>query len=143
MPSKISIDEINTFLNKFYDQMPGLQVTELEAGRAVVQMKLGQKDMRPGGMAHGPIQMGIADVATYIATFTVTGVNLMAVTTNLNMNFLRPLYGDVIEAEARILKVGKKLSTASVEVRAAGAGPDECASHAVVSFALPSQARKS
>ena len=142
MTSKITIDEINAFLGKFYEQIPNLKVTELEHGRAVLQLRLDERDIRPGGMAHGPIQMMIADVATYIATFTITGINLMAVTTNLNMNFLRPLFGEVIEAEAKILRVGSSLSTATVEVRAAGADPKDNASHAVVTFALPSQDKK-
>ncbi len=53
--------------------------------------------------------MELADFAMYVAVFSAVGPQPLAVTTNLNINFLRkPAPADLI-AEAKLLKVGKRL----------------------------------
>ena len=66
--------------------------------------------------------MELADFAMYVAVFSVAGPVPMAVTTNLNINFLRkPGRGDLV-ADAKLLKVGKRLVVGEVAIYSDGEG---------------------
>src|ERR687884_137197 len=68
------------------------------------------RSLRPGGTVSGPVLMTLADVAIYVAILASIGWVPLAVTTNLNINFLRkPAPGDLM-AECRLLKLGKRLA---------------------------------
>ena len=56
-------------------------------------------------------------------------------TSNLNINFLRPCIGEVVVADAKIMKIGQALAVMDVDVRIEGAA--KAASHAIVTYALP------
>ena len=54
--------------------------------------------------------MGLTDFAMYVAILASVGAVQLAVTTNLNINFLRkPAPRDLI-AETRLIKLGKRLA---------------------------------
>ena len=58
--------------------------------------------------------MELADFAMYVAVFSAIGPQPLAVTTNLNINFLRkPTKADLL-ADARLMKVGKRLAVGEV-----------------------------
>ena len=48
-----------------------------------------RSSLRPGGTVSGPTMMELADFAMYVAVFSAVGPQPLAVTTNLNINFLR------------------------------------------------------
>jgi uncharacterized protein (TIGR00369 family) len=79
--------------------------------------------------------MAVADSAAYIAIFTRIGFTPMALTSNLNINFMRPCIGEAVIADAHLLKLGRTLAVVSVEVRAEGS--DKISSHAVVNYSIP------
>jgi acyl-coenzyme A thioesterase PaaI-like protein len=59
----------------------------------------------------------------------------LAVTTNLNINFLRkPAQRDLI-AECRLLKVGKRLAVGEVSIRSDGA--DDPVAHVTSTYSIP------
>ena len=60
--------------------------------------------------------MGLTDFAMYVAILASIGPVPLAVTTNLNINFLRkPEQRDLI-AEVRLIKLGKRLAVGEVEI---------------------------
>ena len=76
--------------------------------------------VRPGGTISGPTMMALADFAMYVAVLAAIGPVPLAVTTNLNINFLRkPMRCDLL-AEARLLKLGKRLAVGEVTIRSDG-----------------------
>jgi uncharacterized protein (TIGR00369 family) len=107
----------------------------MEDGRAVMRLVADETNLRPGGYISGPTQMSLVDSAAYMAVMTKTGHEPMTVTSNLSINFLRPCIGDVVVADARILKIGQALAVMEVDVRIEGA--DKPSSHAVVTYAIP------
>lgn len=141
MDVALTVDEANAF---FEDAFPGSgarpRVVELDHGRALVRLRAGPQHLRPGGYVSGPTQMSMVDTAVYVAIFTRIGLTPMAVTTSLNMTFLRPLIADHVDCEARLLKLGRTLAVAEVTVRATGS--ETPASHAVVTYALPRAERE-
>ncbi|MEL6831312.1 MAG: PaaI family thioesterase, partial [Pseudomonadota bacterium] len=105
---------------------------------ALVRQRVDASSLRPGGYINGPTQMAIADSAAYIAIFTRIGITPMALTSNLNINFLRPCVGDAVIAEAHLIKLGRTLAVITVDIKAEGS--DKLSSHAVVNYTLPREA---
>ena len=137
MTSKVSIEELGAFFNKAFGgrNVVPPNTTIVEDGRAVVHFDVTEDNIRPGNYISGPTQMQLADHAAYIAVFTKIGIVPMAVTSNLNINFLRPCKGASLQADARILKIGRTLAVIEVEIR--GESSDKVSSHAVVTYSIP------
>jgi uncharacterized protein (TIGR00369 family) len=116
--SRISIAEFEEIARErvqFAVQL-GIKVESLGEGEARARVPYRDDLLRPGGTIAGPVLMSLADFAMYGAVLSMIGPVELAVTTNLNINFLRrPLPGDVI-AEARILKLGKRLAVGEVSL---------------------------
>jgi len=80
--------------------------------------------------------MGLADAAVYALILSHIGPVELAVTTNLNINFLRkPEPGDLL-ARASLLKLGKRLAVADVFVYSETLDTDPVA-HAVATYSIP------
>lgn len=136
MTSKVTAEEANAFLTKAFNSSQNRsEVILMKDGHAIMRLKAGPEHLRPGGYISGPTQMTLADSVTYMAIFTRLGITPMTVTSNLNINFLRPCIGETVIAEAKLMKLGKTLAVAEVEIRAEGS--DKVASHAIVTYSIP------
>ncbi|MGB0467015.1 MAG: PaaI family thioesterase [Pontibacterium sp.] len=134
---KMTKDELSQFLTEHFPQ--GDQYGELVAlgeGTAEMRLPVDDQHLRPGGTVSGPAMMGLADVATYAALLSRIGPVPLAVTTNLNINFLRKPRADVaIIARAQMLKVGRRLGVGEVHILSEG--EDEPVAHATMTYAIP------
>jgi uncharacterized protein (TIGR00369 family) len=102
---------------------------------ALVRMKANDSVLRPGGTVSGASMMTLADVTMYVAILASIGWVPLAVTTNLNINFLRkPKSGDVL-AECKLLKLGKRLTVGEVAIRSDG--EEEIAAHCTATYSIP------
>ncbi|MFW6024276.1 MAG: PaaI family thioesterase [Dichotomicrobium sp.] len=135
----MTVAEIDAFLDREFAEIrraaPTLKVETV--GHAFARLRLGYdpQSLRPGGTISGPAMFTLADVAMYVAVLTSIGPAALAVTTNLNINFLRrPPPGDLL-GEAHLLKLGKSLAYGEIHLRADG--QQECVAHAVGTYALP------
>jgi uncharacterized protein (TIGR00369 family) len=86
----------------------GYEVTEVGRGVATVRLKTEPRHLRPGGLVAGPILMGLADLAFWIAVQSVIGAEPMALTLEEKTAFLTPARGNV-HSEARVLKSGRRV----------------------------------
>jgi uncharacterized protein (TIGR00369 family) len=112
-----------------------LKVEAVRQGYARIRIPYQDKHLRPGGTISGPVMMTAGDTAMYVAILGSLGEMAMAVTSNLNINFLkRPEQLDLI-AEAHILKLGKRIAFCEVGIRCEGA--DELVAHVTGSYSLP------
>ncbi len=79
--------------------------------------------------------MALADFGIYVAILATLGWVPAAVTTNLNINFLKmPAARDLL-GEARLLKVGRRLAVAEIGMRSDG--EEELVAHATGTYAIP------
>ena len=84
--------------------------------------------LRPGGTISGPTLMALADFAMYVVLLSAIGPVALAVTTNLNINFLRKASrGQDVLAEARLLKLGKRLAVGEVNLLSGDVDRSDCA----------------
>ena len=136
MACKVTVEEVNAFYDSVFTG-GGEQdrVLEVRENYARVRQAIGEGNIRPGGYINGPMQMALADSAACVAVFTRIGITPMALTSNLNINFMRPCIGEAVIAEAHLLKIGKTLAVISVDIRAEGS--DKLSSHAVVNYSIP------
>jgi len=115
----------------------GLAILEARDRAARVRLVPPGNSLRPGGTVSGPTLMMLADVAMYVAVLASIGWVPLAVTTNLNINFLRkPAPGGLI-AECQLLKLGKRLAVGQVTI--CGEGDEEPVAHATSTYSIPPQ----
>lgn len=79
--------------------------------------------------------MALADHMAYAVIFTRIGITPMALTSNLNIDFLRPLQGKSVHVEGQMVKLGRSLAVIAVEIR--GMESEKLSSRATVTYALP------
>jgi uncharacterized protein (TIGR00369 family) len=128
--------ELESFLQMHFPDMERrFLVQRAELGFVEVRMVYHDSHLRPGGTISGPSLMTLADTAMYMAVLTAIGPVALAVTTNLNINFLRkPAPADVI-GQARLLKLGKRLAVGEVTMRSEG--QSEPVAHATLTYSIP------
>lgn len=137
--SVMSISEIEDLLRREFPQSMrdggGLKIEIVEHGIARVRKAFNPNSIRPGGTISGPTMMGLADFALYVAIFSAIGPQTLAVTTNLNINFFKkPTQADLM-ADARLMKVGKRLVIGEATIRSDG--EDDPVAHATATYSVP------
>ncbi|WP_417669794.1 PaaI family thioesterase [Roseibium sp.] len=139
MQPVMSVAEVSDFLDREFPQIhAGGRVYSIDGiapGEAVVRLSANDMHLRPGGTVSGPSMMALADLAAYVAILAHIGPVALAVTTNLNINFLRkPEQGDLL-CTCRILKLGKRLAV--VECGIGSEGQDDYVAHATATYSVP------
>jgi len=135
----MSADEIAKLLAAEFPQAfyPGCghSIERVGYGDIRVRWTFEETALRPGGTVSGPTMMELADFAMYVAVFSAVGPQPLAVTTNLNINFLRkPTRADLI-ADARLMKVGKRLAVGEVTIYSEGT--EEPVAHVTATYSIP------
>src|ERR1700736_5509210 len=116
-------------------------VEEIGDGCATVAHAVGPNELRPGGTVSGPVLMTVADVALYVAILGEIGVVPLAVTTSLNINFLRKPSADRrIMGVCKLIKVGKVLAVGEVSLYSEGL--TDLIAHAVGTYSIPRAAKE-
>jgi uncharacterized protein (TIGR00369 family) len=132
MPTKADIID---FLAREFPQSKCI-VEEVGERSATISLPVGPEQLRPGGTVSGPVLMGVADVALYVAILATIGLVPLAVTTNLNINFLRkPLPRNPIVGVCKLIKVGRVLVVG--EVALYSDRNEEMVAHAVGTYSIP------
>jgi uncharacterized protein (TIGR00369 family) len=131
--------ELERFLRNEFPQVfnagSGLSIEEIWHGGARVRQAYREDFIRPGGTISGPTMMALADFAMYVAVLAAIGPVPLAVTTSLSINFLRrPVAADLL-AEAKLMKLGKRLAVGDVAIRSAGGA--ELVAHATSTYSIP------
>ena len=135
----MSIADLEEFLAREFPQAfhpeSGLTIDTVEHGRAVVRLAYNEQFIRPGGTISGPTMMMLADFAFYLAVLSAIGPVALAVTINFNINFRRrPEPRDLI-ADARMLKLGKRLAVMEVSLHSDGV--NEPVAHVTSTYSIP------
>jgi uncharacterized protein (TIGR00369 family) len=128
---------LEEFLHQEFPQMNErrYRVEELRERFVRVRMPFDEMHLRPGGTISGPSLMSLADTAMYLAILAMIGRVPLAVTTSLNINFMRrPKPVDVL-ADARVLKLGKRLAVGDVALYSDG--ETEMVAHATLTYSIP------
>ena len=136
MPT-MTAEELEEFLYSHFPDSAhrAFKVERVDEMFAQVRMRYDRRHLRPGGTISGPALMMLSDTTMYMALLGMIGPVALAVTTNLNINFLRkPEQADVI-TECKLLKLGKRLAVG--EVTMYSEGDHQPVAHATVTYSIP------
>ncbi|WP_119693930.1 PaaI family thioesterase [Ectopseudomonas oleovorans] len=113
-----------------------LRIDRLDDEGVLARVPFQAKLVRPGGTLSGPTIMALGDAAMYAVVLGRLGRVEMAVTSNLNINFLvKPKPVDLL-ADARILRLSRRQAVCEVSLYSAG-NEDELVAHVTGTYALP------
>ena len=138
-PARMTTAELQAFLElefpQAFERDGDLVLEDSGYGYAKVRLKHAERHLRPGDTLSGPSMMLLADTAIYVALLASIGPVSLAVTINLNINFLRkPTRRDLI-AECRLIKIGKRLAVGDIAMRSDGR--EELVAHATSTYSIP------
>lgn len=139
--SKMTAAEVTGFLDNVFPEMHHdgrlYKVAEIFPGGANLHLTFHERFRRPGGTISGPTMFTLADFGFYAAILGALGPVALAVTTNLNINFLRkPVAGDMT-ARVELIKLGKRLAVG--EARLYSVTSPDMVAHATGTYSLPAQ----
>ncbi|MEE9313792.1 MAG: PaaI family thioesterase [Rhizobiaceae bacterium] len=131
--------ELNAFISEVFpqlmEQFPEYTCTLVEAGRVVVQIQTSDLHIRAGGTVSGPTLFSLADMGGYACVLSHVGREALAVTTNLNINFMRKAEPGLLIADCKILKLGKRLMVFEAAIMTKGS--TDLIAHATGTYAIP------
>lgn len=132
-----SAEEIQAFfLENFREEKELLpEIILAESGHVIMKAPMSARNTRPGGFISGPTQMFLADHIAYAVIFTQMGITPMVFTSNLNIDFLRPLKGESVMMEGKMIKLGRSLALIAVEIW--NDSPEKISSRTTVTYAMP------
>ena len=141
MELKLSGEQIEKLIQLGFGSKEKLfAIEKLVPGSVRIVIPYQARMLRPGNVLSGPSLFTAADLAMYALVIGHIGPELMAVTANLNLNFLnKAVPGDII-AEGRLLKLGRKLAVMEVSLYSS-ADPETLVAHATGSYSLPLKAK--
>ncbi len=135
--SKVTTKEFNAIIEA---ELPsaadsGIYLRDIDEGKAELVLPYNSKSLRPGGTIAGPFMMMLADVCMFAVVLSLLGEIKLAVTTSLNINFLRkPSECDLV-ARGNIIKLGKRLAVVEVSIYSG----EDIVAHATGTYSLPPQ----
>ena len=138
MPSTLTPDEVNAFVAEAFPSAArgGMRCVALGEGTATARWSFDERELRPGGYISGPRIFGLADSALWFATFTVIGIEAMAVTSEMSVRFLRPARNGDLLARGVINSASARRLVGTIELWVDGA-PDRLVAVAQGSYARP------
>ena len=129
------VERLRAEFPEMSDAMGNYEIEEVWFGGCRLRHPFSENSLRPGGTLSGTTMMSLADFTMYVAVLSAIGWVPLAVTTNLTINFLkRPAARDLI-AEARLIKLGKRLAVGEIGIRSDG--DDELVAHATSTYSIP------
>ncbi|MEH6640011.1 MAG: PaaI family thioesterase [Porticoccaceae bacterium] len=135
-PLAMNVAQLGEFLKQEFPQT-SIVIDDVGEGWIKVRQAIELKHLRPGNTVSGPSLMAVADVALYLAILAIKGPVALAVTTNLNINFLRkPAADKDIVGDCRLIKVGKRLVVGEVFIYSDG--DPEAVAHVTATYSIPS-----
>ncbi len=134
---RMSIPELNEFLAREFPEIGwlGVRIDNVAKDRIELYLPAQPRNLRPGGTISGPAMMSLVDVGMYLLILAHIGPVALAVTTNLNIDFLRkPPHGD-LRAEGELLKLGKRIAVG--DFRIYGVGMPQPVARASLTYSIP------
>lgn len=137
MAIQATTEQLQSFMSGEFPQAT-IKVGKVDEKEAWVHQPVDESHLRPGGTVSGPTMMAVADTAAYVVVLSHIGIVPLAVTSNLNINFLRkPEPGKALLAKGTLLHLGRRSVLTEVHIYSEGQ-LEKPVAHAVVTYAVPS-----
>jgi uncharacterized protein (TIGR00369 family) len=94
----------------------GFDVETVEKGRAIFLLDVRPHHKQIHGVVHGGILAALADTTAAIAAYTTVPPGTEIATVELKINYLEPVPGGRIKADARVLRAGRNFVVTECEI---------------------------
>jgi len=135
----LTAPELNGYIAEVYpqimEQYPTYEIISVGPGTVELQIDTDERHIRAGGTVSGPTLFALADMGGYACVLSHVGRQALAVTTNLNINFMRKADPGLLNGNCRILKLGKRLMVFDISIFQGEA--DNIIAHATGTYAIP------
>ena len=118
MSLRFTIEELNDYVEEIFPNLKeDFTILDISKNSATTKLKTHNKHLRPGNTVSGPSIFSLIDFSAYVAVLAQVGNEILAVTTNCSIDFMRRPSGEAdLIANCEILKFGKILVVADVKV---------------------------
>lgn len=103
-----------------------IRVEAFDSDSVTLRLPHSERLSRTGGMLCGQAMMAAADTATALALVNHFGQFRPCTTVQMNTSFLKPLTQQDALVQARLLRAGKTLAFAEIDLRGAADGKSVC-----------------
>ncbi len=97
-------------------ELLGFEVESVHDGRAIFHLDVRPRHKQIHGVVHGGILAALADTTAAIAAYTVVPRGVELATLELKINYLEPVPGGRVRAEARVLRGGRNFIVTECEI---------------------------
>ncbi|HTQ96213.1 MAG TPA: PaaI family thioesterase [Candidatus Acidoferrum sp.] len=94
----------------------GFEVESVHEGRAIFRLDVRPDHKQIHDVVHGGILAALADTTAAIAAYTVAPRGVELATLELKINYLEPVPGGRVKADARVLRGGRNFIVAECEI---------------------------
>lgn len=112
----VTTESVRQYVAEQWPDAPAATCHEISGRHVVASMAVPSSAIRPGGFISGPTQFSMADLALWFAVFGATGLEAMALTSELSIRFVRPATGRELRARAELHSVGSRNIVGSVVI---------------------------
>jgi acyl-CoA thioesterase len=95
----------------------GFVLAEAEPGRVILRMNVDERHMQVHGVVHGGVIAALADTAGGLATYMALPRGRRVATVEMKINYLESVEGGTVEAEARVVRLGRHIAVVDCDVR--------------------------
>ena len=97
-------------------ELLGFDVEKVQDGRAIFRLDVRPKHKQIHGVVHGGILAALADTTAAIAAYTVIPRGMEIATLELKINYLEPVPGGRVKADARVLRRGRNFIVTECDI---------------------------
>jgi uncharacterized protein (TIGR00369 family) len=97
-------------------ELLGFDVESVQDGRAIFRLDVRPTHKQIHGVVHGGILAALADTAAAIAAYTTVPRGVELATLELKINYLEPVPGGRVKADARVLRAGRNFIVTECEI---------------------------
>jgi uncharacterized protein (TIGR00369 family) len=94
----------------------GFALESIETGRAILRFDVRPHHKQLHGVVHGGILAALADTAGAMAAITMIPKGTALATIELKINYLEPVPGGRVRADARVLRAGRNFFVCECEI---------------------------
>jgi acyl-CoA thioesterase len=99
-----------------FNKLLGIRIVRRHSDGVTIELKIRGELLNSAGAVHGGVLASMADTATGVALHHHFGGRRLITTTDLKINYLRPIVQRKITARAHLVRVGKTLGVGRVEI---------------------------
>lgn len=97
-------------------ELLGFVVESVHNGRAIFRLDVHPRHKQNHGVVHGGILAALADTTAAIAAYTVIPKGVQIATLELKINYLEPVPGGRVKADAKVLRKGRNFIVTECEI---------------------------